>query len=310
MIPILTGPTGVGKTTLSIQLAEALGGEIISIDSRQVYKELEIGTAKPSEHDLAKVPHHFISELSIKQAISAGEFSALAEDRIAQIISRNKTPIVVGGSPMYIQALQYGLADIPAITTDIRAELDERLKREGSHVLYAELLSVDPISAYSMDATKSQRIVRALEVYHGTGTPLSVFHQNHKKPAYSYTTFVLHRNRELLYSRINERVDIMLEMGLVKEVKSLLHSGIDPTLPILRTIGYKEIIDHLHGMYDFKETVRLIKRNSRRYAKRQLTWFKRFPEYIWIDLGEEEQPHKRILQELRTAASKTQRESD
>ena len=294
-IPILTGPTGVGKTALSLRLAESLDGEIVSIDSRQIYKELKIGTAKPSKAELACAPHHFISELSILEAVSAGQFAKMAENRIADILLRGKTPIVVGGSPMYIQALQFGLADIPEIAPEVRDRLDQRLNTEGSESLYGELYRVDPASAKTMDPTKSQRIVRALEVYHGTGKPLSYFHQNHRAPKYTYTTFVLFRDRERLYDRINLRVDLMVKSGLIQEVEHLINTGIDLSLPVLRTIGYQEVIDHLKGNYDDNEMVRLIKRNSRRYAKRQLTWFRRFEEYKWIDLEKEEPPLNRIL---------------
>jgi len=279
-------------------LAERLDGEIISIDSRQVYKELGIGTAKPAAEELARVPHHFISERSIHDSISAGQFARIAEDRISDVLARGRTPIVVGGSPMYIQALQYGLAEIPDISPEVRTKLDLRLKTEGSSVLFEELCSVDPKAAETMDATKSQRIVRALEVYHGTGKPLSHFHQSHSKPKYRYNTFVLFRDRATLYNRINRRVDIMLQSGLVKEVEQLLISNVDTTLPVLRTIGYQEVIDHLQGVHDYEEMVRLIKRNSRRYAKRQLTWFRRFDEYVWIDLEGADDPLESILSVL------------
>lgn len=276
-------------------MAEALDGEIISIDSRQVYKELGIGTAKPSGDELALIPHHFISERSIHDSVSAGQFARLAEDRMSDVLARGKTPIVVGGSPMYIQALQYGLAEIPEISSEVRTELDHRLKTEGSRLLFEELSNVDPKAAETMDATKSQRIVRALEVYHGTGKPLSSFHQSQRKPNYKYNTFVLFRDRAILYGRINRRVDLMLESGLVKEVEQLLESNMDTTLPVLRTIGYQEVIAYLQGIHDYEEMVRLIKRNSRRYAKRQLTWFRRFEEYAWVDLEEEDDPLERIL---------------
>lgn len=289
-IIILTGPTGVGKTSLSLELAQARKGEIISIDSRQIYKELDIGTAKPAPEELKQVPHHFISERSIHEAVSAGAFAKMAEERIASLLKLGKTPIVVGGSPLYIQALQYGLANIPKVPEEIRSTLDERLRSEGGEALYAELIEVDPTAAETMDPTKTQRIVRALEVYHGTGQPLSHYHQNHPKPAFSYRTYVLFRDRQHLYARINKRVDLMLAAGLVEEVTELLNQGVDPTLPVLRTIGYQEVILHLKGEYDYAEMVRLIKRNSRRYAKRQLTWFRRFEEYKWIDLDSADDP--------------------
>ena len=278
----LTGPTAVGKTSLGIELAERADSEIVSVDSRQIYRELNIGTAKPSADELQRVPHHLIGERSLHEPVSAGQYALLAEDRIAEIISRNKKVILVGGSTLYLQALQHGLADIPEIDPDIRSKLVDRLRAEGSDALFRELESVDPEAAGTMDASKSQRIVRALEVYHGTGRPLSYYHQNPRQPRYRYETIVLEMDRVRLYERIERRVDIMLEEGLVDEVQGLLEAGFDPSIPVLRTIGYSEVIQYLQTQIDYTEMVRLIKRNTRRYAKRQMTWFRRFEEYKWM----------------------------
>ena len=291
----ITGPTGVGKTDASLRLAEYLGAEIVSIDSRQIYKELDIGTAKPTAEELARVPHHFISECSVRHPISSGAFARLAEERIASILARGKQPIVVGGSTLYLYALQQGLADIPEIEPDIRATLAGRLAKEGAQSLFAELTEVDPIAARTMDATKSQRMLRALEVYHGTGRPLSEYHASTPPPAFNYRTFVFNRERDILYERINTRVDVMLNAGLLDEVAGLIASGFDMNLPVFKTIGYQEPLQYLRGDIDEAEMVRLLKRNTRRYAKRQLTWFRRFASYTWV---EADQAYEKVLAEI------------
>ncbi len=279
----LTGPTGVGKTSLSLPLANMLQAEIVSVDSRQIYKELDIGTAKPDEGELAKVPHHFISEYSINDPISSGQFASLAEQRIQDILDRGKIPLLAGGSTLYLQALQKGIAAIPDIAPEVRASLVARLEKEGNEVLYNELQEIDPDAAATMDATKTQRLVRALEVFHGTGNPLSFYHAQTPPATFRFKTIVLTRPREVLYERIEKRIEKMLAQGLIDEVGHLMGMGLDMAMPVLKTIGYREVIEHLQGMYGRDEMIRLLKRNTRRYAKRQLTWFRRFPEYIWID---------------------------
>ena len=283
----ITGPTAVGKTELSLALAEKWNAEIISADSRQVYKELTIGTAKPSPDARERVPHHFIGERSIfRDAYSAGEFADDARDRIRELRSRGKRPLIVGGSTLYVHALQYGLADIPDVSEDVRDRIERRLADEGAEVLYRELQQVDPGQAAKMDPTKTQRLVRALEVYHGTGRPLTYYHKQQTEPPFEYRTIVLNRDRQRLYRRIEKRVDAMLDRGLLDEIRGLLEHGVDPTRQPLRTIGYREPIQHLRGEIDYEEMVRLVKRNSRRYAKRQLTWFRRYDEYAWIDIDD------------------------
>jgi len=283
----ITGPTAVGKTNVSLALAEELDAEIISADSRQVYEELTIGTAKPSTDARQQVTHHFIDERSVfNDPYSAGTFARDANARIGEILERGKQPIVVGGSTLYIHALQFGLADVPSVDDSVRTHVEERLEHEGAEALYAELREVDPQQASTMDPTKTQRLVRALEVYHGTGRPLSYYHEQQPEPPYTFRTIVLNRDRKQLYRRIEKRVDWMLERGLLEEVRSLLDAGVDPTHQPLRTIGYREPIQHLRGEVDYDEMVRLVKRNSRRYAKRQLTWFRRYDDYEWAAADE------------------------
>lgn len=278
----ITGPTAVGKTDVSLDVAEHLDAEIVSVDSRQVYKELTIGTAKPSPEAQDRVPHHFIGERSLQNPFSAGAYAEAANERIHGILDRGKRPLVVGGATLYLHALQYGLADIPDVDDEVREHLEERLEEEGKEALYEELQEVDPEQAAEMDPTKTQRVIRALEVYHGTGKPLTHYYENQPEPPFDYVTVVLNRDRERLYDRINRRVDQMLDRGLLAEVRSIMKmEGVRLDEPPLSTIGYREPIQYLRGEIDYDEMVRLVKRNSRRYAKRQLTWFRRYDEYHW-----------------------------
>ena len=279
----LTGPTAVGKTARSLALAERLGAEIVSADSRQVYRPLTVGTAKPSPGELTRVPHHFINERDLGEPFSAGIFAREAAQRIRAIRARGRRALVVGGSTLYLHALQHGLADIPPVEDAVRARLMDRLDAEGAEALYAELEEIDPAYAATLDATKTHRLVRGLEVYHGTGRPLSRYHEEQPPPPFAFVTVVLQRDRKQLYARINRRVDQMLERGLLDEVRALSGDALSRGAPPLRTIGYREVLSHFEGQYDRAEMTRLIKRNTRRYAKRQLTWFRRYDDYRWLD---------------------------
>ena len=278
----LTGPTAVGKTALSLEVAERLNAEIISADSRQVYRELSIGTAAPTPDEQARVPHHFIQERSLHQPFSAGTFADEANARIRDILQRGRVPLVVGGSTLYLHALQEGLADIPEVPEDVRETLNDRLDEEGAEALFAELEAVDPKQAAKADPTKTHRVIRALEVYHATGKPLTYYYEHQPEPPFTYRTIVLHRDRQVLYDRINRRVDAMLDAGLMDEVRAVMEmEGVRLDEPPLSTIGYREPIQYLRGEIDREEMVRLVKRNTRRYAKRQLTWFRRYDDYEW-----------------------------
>jgi tRNA dimethylallyltransferase len=284
--PILTlaGPTAVGKTELSLDVAEALDAEIVSVDSRQVYRELTIGTAKPSEAARRRVPHHFIGERTVRNPLSAGAYADAAHERMHDILDRGELPLVVGGATLYLHALQYGLADVPDVDDAVREQLEERLDREGPEALYEELCEVDPAQAEKADPTKTQRVIRALEVYHGTGKPLTHYYENQTEPPFSFVTVVLNRERQALYDRINRRVDRMLDRGLLDEVRDVMQiDGVQLDEPPLSTIGYREPIQYLRDELGYDEMVRLVKRNTRRYAKRQLTWFRRYDEYRWRD---------------------------
>lgn len=280
----ITGPTAVGKTALSLDVAERIGAEIVSADSRQVYCDIDVGTATPSEAERGRVPHHFVNERSLREPFSAGAFADAANVRIDAIRERGRQPLVTGGSTLYVHALQQGLADIPDVDPSVRQELEARLDDEGADALYAELQRVDPEQAAKADPTKTHRVIRALEVYHGTGKPLTYYYENQPEPPYTYRTVVLNRDRAALYDRINRRVDRMLDAGLLDEVRAVMAmDGVRLDEPPLSTIGYREPIQHLQGEIDYDEMVRLVKRNTRRYAKRQLTWFRRYDDYVWLD---------------------------
>ena len=263
-----------------------MNAEIISADSRQVYRALSIGTAKPTQDELARVPHHFIDELDLSEPFSAGRFAELAERRIDDILGRGRNAIVVGGATLYAEALMHGLADIPDTSSATRAQLMERLRVEGSEALFDELAEIDAATAATMDPTKSQRVVRALEVYLDTGRPLSYYLEHRTQPRHAFVPVVLTRDRKELYERINKRVDHMISAGLIDENEALLEKGFKPDLNPLRTIGYREPMSYLTGDIDLETMIARLKQNSRRYAKRQLTWFRRRPEYHWINLSE------------------------
>ena len=288
MIIGLIGPTCVGKTSVSIALASVLSAEIVSVDSRQIYRETSIGTAKPSDAELAAVPHHFISERSIREPVTAAEFASDARLRIAQIQSRGKHALLVGGSTLYLHALLFGLNDMPPSDRQIRERLQARLKSVGLASLTADLAKKDPVSYQRIDRDNPRRVLRALEVFEITGRPLSAFHTGPTDDSLHAEIIVLNRARTDLYSRINLRTSKMIDEGLVEEVQVLLDAGISPDLQAMHTIGYREAIQCLAGKVDKESMAELIRRNTRRYAKRQLTWFRRYEGFKWIEIGQAE----------------------
>ena len=288
---VLVGPTASGKTLVSVHLARLLGGEIISADSRQVYRNLDIGTAKPPPTILKKIRHHCINERDPDQEFSAGEFGILGRKRIEEIFSRSKQPIVVGGSGLYVQSLIDGLFEGPAANQEVRRRLEERVVKEGTEALLKELRRVDPESAARADATKPRRIIRALEVYELTGKPLSKHHvEAAVSVSFGSSIYGLSWDREALYRRIEGRCDAMLKEGLLREVEALEGRGYAPSLNALNTVGYAEAFAYRRGELSFEEMVRLFKQNSRRYAKRQLTWFRRDKRIEWIAMDSERKP--------------------
>jgi tRNA dimethylallyltransferase len=283
---IIVGPTAVGKTGLSLMLAERLNGEIVSADSRQIYKYMNIGTATPSDDELARVPHHFINLLEPHEEYNAGKYSKDARLKIDEIITRRKIPIVVGGSGLYIKALVEGIFESPEIDDGIRAEIFGDLKKYGLEYLYNRLKKVDPPYAAKISAKDKQRITRALEVFLSSGKPFSAWHEKtDDKADFEPIKYGLTMERERLYERINRRVDLMFENGLIAEAEGLLKLGYSRALNALNTVGYKEVFQYLADECSLEEARELIKRNSRHYAKRQLTWFRKDKEIKWIDLG-------------------------
>ena len=284
-IPIITGPTAVGKTSTSIELAKMIDGEIVSIDSRQLYKYLDIGTAKPTLREQKEIQHHLIDLFEPTVQVSAGEYRRLAIDVVEDIVSRGKTPIFVGGSGMYINALVHGIFKDSTSNPELRNKLMAEIEEKGNVALYNRLMNIDPDSAKKIHINDAKRITRALEIYRITGKPASQhFQKQEDNPAFPTKVFVLTREREKLYNRINLRVDQMLEDGLVKETEDLLTNKYRSAMDELKTLGYQEVIQFLDKKVDYETMVESLKMNTRRYAKRQLTWLRHQLKTEWIEL--------------------------
>ncbi len=283
----IVGPTASGKTKLSIIVAEKIGGEIISADSRQVYRYMDIGTAKPSKEEREKVKHYFVDEINPDEEFNAGVFGEKGREIIEDIFSRGKIPIIVGGSGLYVKSLIDGFFEGPAGDWELREILYRKAEQLGKEVIYEELKKVDPVSAEKIHPNNLKRVIRALEVYYLTGKPMSKL-QAELKPEINFETVQIGLNwdRKKLYKRIEERVDKMIEQGLIDEVKRLRELGYDKNLNALQTVGYKEVFDYLDGVISYEQMIYLIKRNSRRYARRQLIWFRQDKRIIWIDVDE------------------------
>jgi tRNA dimethylallyltransferase len=282
---ILTGPTGIGKTDLSIDLALALETEIISCDSRQMYRELVIGTAPPDEGQLAKVKHHFVGHLSIHDFYSAGRYELEVLALLDELFKTRDKVLMVGGSGLYIDALINGIDDLPTIDPAVREKLWLRLVNEGFDKLKEELKTIDPEYYHLADLNNPKRVMKALEVFTMTGRTYSSFRTGtSKKRPFEIILTGLQMEREKLYHRIDMRVDKMLEAGLENEALSLYPFKY---LNALNTVGYKEFFEYFEGKYDRDEAIRLIKRNSRHYAKRQITWFNRYPQMHWFNREDE-----------------------
>lgn len=274
---VVLGPTAVGKTDFSISLAEEYSSPVISCDSRQIYRELKIGTAPPSEEQLDRVRHYFIFSNSVLDYYTAGRYEIEALELLAELFKTHDRLVMCGGSCLYVDALCYGLDAFPDADEKIRASLKERLDSEGLESLQSELRRVDPVSYDEIDLLNPRRVVRALEVYHMTGRTYSSFKTSQKKNRpFNIRKICLQRPREELYERINLRVDKMIDEGLVDEVRSLVKYR---NLPALNTVGYKEIFEYLDGNITLETAIELIKRNSRRYAKKQMTWWRDEEKY-------------------------------
>lgn len=286
---ILTGPTAVGKTNLSIQLAKAVNGEIISADSMQVYKGMDIGSAKIMPEQMQGVPHHLLDVLEPWEEFNVVVFQKKCREALNGIYERGHIPILTGGTGFYIQAV---LRDIDFTenedNNEYRAKLEALGDKEGAQVLHDMLRKVDPEAAEAIHANNRKRVIRALEFHHFTGEKISAHNEREaeKAPAYNFCYFVLNDDRKVLYERIEQRVDMMLEAGLVDEVKGLLAMGCTRNMVAMQGLGYKEIVDYLEGKVTLEEAVYIIKRDTRHFAKRQITWFKREKDVIWVNKQE------------------------
>ena len=285
---VICGPTASGKSELALRLAELLEAEIVNADSMQVYCGMDIGTAKPSPAERARIPHHLIDIVDPRQPFSAADFAAAADIAIRDITARGKRAIVVGGTGLYIRALLKGLVDSPGGADQFRQGLHEEAQQSGNQALLERLRQVDPDLAAQLHPNNLVRIIRALEVHHLTGIPLSRYQQEHGFSARRYLSLQIgiRVERSTLYSRIDTRVDLMLQAGLLDEVRRLLAAGCDAGMKAMRSIGYKEACAYVAGEYSLEEAARLIKRDTRHYAKRQLTWFTADKDILWLEYPE------------------------
>ncbi|MGB6036358.1 MAG: tRNA (adenosine(37)-N6)-dimethylallyltransferase MiaA [Cryomorphaceae bacterium] len=279
-IPVICGPTAAGKTAVGIVLCQALNGEVISADSRQFYTEMSIGTAKPTTAEMQGIPHHFIDHCSINSPITAGEFERQGDLRIQEILSRKKLPVVVGGSGLFIRSLIEGLDDLPS-DENLRQELIAQFENEGLPSLLDRLATSDPAAKKSIDYKNQVRVMRAIELVELSGKSLAELRDLEKAPkAFEPIWIGISPKREALYERIDRRVDQMMEAGLETEARSLISFKDSDAL---KTVGYRELFSFFDGEYDLAEAIRLIKRNSRHYAKRQLTWFRKIDGIKWFE---------------------------
>nr|WP_177298275.1 tRNA (adenosine(37)-N6)-dimethylallyltransferase MiaA [uncultured Blautia sp.] len=283
---VLTGPTAVGKTSLSIALAKAVNGEIISADSMQVYQKMDIGSAKIRPEEMDGVKHYLVDVLDPKEDFHIVKFQQMAKTAMEKIYAKGKIPILVGGTGFYIQAVTKDIDFTQARQEDsYRKDLELLAEEKGSEYLHEMLKKVDPKSAEVIHAHNVKRVIRALEFYHQNRTPISAHNEEQKQneSPYALAYFVLNMPRELLYQRIDLRVDQMLEEGLLEEVKALQKEGCHRGMVSMQGLGYKEILAYLEGEYPLEEAVRILKRDTRHFAKRQLTWFRRESEVVWVD---------------------------
>lgn len=283
---VVTGPTAVGKTDLTVELAKVFNTEIISCDSRQFYKEMSIGTAKPTPEEMQGIPHHFIDSHTIVQELTAGQFEKDCLQLIEEKFEKHNALILTGGSGLFLNAVLFGIDELPSIQPTIRLQLEELFEKEGIEGLQQQLQQLDPDYYQQVDLANHRRLIRALEVCLSTGTSYSSQRKKTvKKRSFAVKGVVLNRDREELYERINQRVNLMLEVGLEPEAKNLSHFK---QKTALKTVGYQEFFEYFDGNISKEEAIELIKRNSRRYAKRQLTWFRKLDGFKWFHPSEKE----------------------
>ena len=285
---VICGPTASGKTTLSIQLAQKINGEIISSDSMQIYKDMNIGTAKPDQQEMQGIKHYLLDFVEPNQRYSVADYKKDAENAIEDILQKGKVPIIVGGTGLYVDSLIYGI-EYPNIEFDenYRKELERRVEKEGLEKLYEKAKKIDPQAMKKISRNDQKRILRVLEIYNATGKTKTEQEIESRKNEvkYDYRVFAINMDREKLYDRINKRVDIMIQKGLIEEVENLLKKYNEfPTA--MQGLGYKEVVEYIQGKVLKEDMIENIKRESRRYAKRQITWFKKNKQTIWIGLNE------------------------
>ena len=286
---VLTGPTGIGKTAISIDIAKKLKGEIISADSMQIYRYMDIGTAKITLEEMDNIPHYMLNIVYPDEEFTVADFKNKSEKYIEKINKSGKLPILTGGTGLYLNSIVYELKFTKVeANEELRKEYDYLADMYGNQYIHDELYKVDAISANRININDRQRIIRALEIFHETGKPMSYYNKNFRKETekYNLTMIGLTMDRAKLYSRINKRVDFMIEEGLIDEVRKLMDMGYSTELVSMQGIGYKEIISYLEGEAKLDETIEILKRNTRRYAKRQLTWFRRDNRIKWIDINQ------------------------
>ncbi|SIR14738.1 tRNA (adenosine(37)-N6)-dimethylallyltransferase MiaA [Pontibacter lucknowensis] len=297
---VVVGPTAVGKTALCVRLAQHFGTEIISADSRQFYQEMSIGTAKPTQEEQQGIRHHFVDSHPITETYNAGAYEQDVLALAGQLFQRHEAVILTGGSGLYVRAVTDGMDEMPEADPAVRESLTARYQQEGLQPLLEQLQELDPTYYERVDKANPQRVIRALEVCLSSGQPYSAFRKaGTRERPFHIIKIGLTRDRPELYERIDRRMDLMLEQGLLEEAKSLYpyraHNA-------LQTVGYKEIFDYLEGQYDWEEAVRLLKRNSRRYAKRQLTWFHKHADYTWFHPEQWDEILRFIRQQMQDAA--------
>jgi tRNA dimethylallyltransferase len=303
LIILLAGPTGVGKTDCAIELALQLGGEIINADSMQVYRRMEIGTAKPGPAQRALVPQYLLDVVDPDEPFDAGHYLQLVQPVIEALHGRGKLPLVVGGTGLYMKVLTRGICPVPPSDPTVKRQLLQELESFGPARLHKDLLKVDPESARRIHSNDRQRIVRALEVFRVTGKPLSHWQAGHgfREPLYRALKLFLFRPREELYRRIDARVETMMAEGFLDEVRGLLAQGYGPRLKPMQSLGYRQLVRHLQGECSLPEAVNEIQRDTRRYAKRQITWFRADPEFVWCSPADDQ----RMLDLVRETISRT-----
>lgn len=295
---VLTGPTAAGKTKLSIALAKAVNGEIISADSMQVYRYMDIGSAKIRPEEMQGVPHHLVDVLKPEEEFHIVRFQKMAKQAMDEIYKKDRIPILVGGTGFYIQAVTRDIDFTQASQEDgYRKELETLAQQKGCEVLHEMLAQADPVSAKEIHANNVKRVIRALEFYHQNKTPISAHNEEQKerRSPYNLVFFVLNAPRDVLYERIDKRVDEMMDNGLLKEVETLKAMGYHRGMVSMQGLGYKEILAYLDGEYSLEEAIRVLKRDTRHFAKRQLTWFRREQEVIWVNKDEFSYDETQIL---------------